>query len=291
MNFLHKNRQSLVQTNEIPVYIQRPHFSLEDLKRFFDAVETTFNFPKPDNLRLSDDAWAAIKLRVDPLARNILDPHRYTSAAYGVAVLIIIVFFAIRPGYDRKRIHQTLNDDEIVHVDDAMFDDYIHDDEYERIHSMDDVVAAELAYLNSALGRRLLIWQVGLISSLTVLFLCVLFIAVLMERRNVVIDSQITATIEEVKERVNEEGFDVEYRKKGSRQGLFFCCFLFGKYIRPTRVVVFTELDRPSPPSCAKKANFFSDDYQQKHFSPSRHRSTAESVQESVAASYTLFIA
>lgn len=291
MDFLRKNRQSLVQANEIPVYIQRPHFSLEDLKRFFDEVETTFNFPKPDNLRLSDDAWAAIKLRVDPLARNILDPHRYTSAAYGVAVLIIIVFFAIRPGYDRKRIHQTLNDDEIVDVDDAMFDDYIHDDEYERIHSMDDVVAAELAYLNSALGRQMMIWQIGLISALTILFLCVLFIAVLMERRNVVIDSQITATIEEVKERVNEEGFDVEYRRKGSGQGLFFCCFLFGKYIRPTRVVVFKELDRPTPPNSAKKANFFSDDYQHKHFPPSRHRSTADSVQESVAGSYSIFIA
>ncbi len=286
MNFLRKNRQSLVQANEIPVYIQRPHFSLEDLKRFFDEVETTFNFPKPDNLRLSDDAWAAIKLRVDPLARNILDPHRYASGAYGVAVLIIIVFFAIRPGYDRKRIHQTLNDDEIVHIDDAMFDDYFHDDEYQRINSMDDVVAAELAYLNSALGRQMLIWQVGLISSLTILFLCVLFIAVLMERRNVVIDSQITATIEEVKERVNEEGFNVEYRRKASRQGLF--CFLFGKYIRPTRVVVFTELDIPTPP--AKKASFFSDDYQHKHFPPSRQHSTADSVQESVG-SYSLFIA
>ena len=110
------------------------------------------------------------------------------------------------------------------------------------------------------------------------------------------IDSQITTAIEEVKERANEEGFDVEYRKKASRQGMLFCCFLFGKYIRPTRVVVFTELDKPSPPNTAKKANFFSDDYQLKYFPPSRHRSTAESVQESVAGAsavtpFSLFIA
>ena len=184
------------------------------MKKFFHEVETTFNFPKPNNLRLSDDAWAAIKLRVDPLARNILDPHRYTMAASGVAFLIIIVFYAIRPGYDRKRIHQTLNDDEIVDSDDEIFDDYIHDDEYERIHSMDDVVAAELAYFNSALGRQMWIWQVGLISSLSILFSCVLLIAVLMERRNVAIDSQIITAIEEIKDRVREEGIDVEYRKK-----------------------------------------------------------------------------
>jgi len=253
------------------------------MKKFFHEVETTFNFPKPNNLLLSDDAWAAIKLRVDPLARNILDPHRYTMAASGVAFLIIIVFYAIRPGYDRKRIHQTLNDDEIVDSDDEIFDDYIHDDEYERIHSMDDVVAAELAYFNSALGRQMWIWQVGLISSLSILFSCVLLIAVLMERRNVAIDSQITTAIEEIKDRVREEGIDVEYRKKSSRQGLLFCCFLFGKYIRPTRVVVFTKLDSPSPPTSSKKANFFSDDYQRKYFPPSRLRSDADSVHGSTS--------
>ena len=276
MFFLRKNKQSLVQANETAIYIQRPHFSLEDIKNFFNEVETTFNFPKPDNLRLSDDVWAAIKLRVDPLARNILDPHRYIMAASGVAFLIIIVFYVVRPGYDRKRIHQTLNDDEIVESDDDIFDDYFHDDEYDRIHRMDDVVAAELNYLNSALDRQMLIWRVGLIGSISILYACVLLIAVLMERRNMAIDSQITSAIEEIKHRVNEEGIDVEYRKKSSRQGLLFCCFLFGKYIRPTRVVVFKELDHPSPPG-PKKANFFSDDYQRKYFPPSVRRSATDS--------------
>jgi hypothetical protein len=278
MFFLRK-KQSLVQNNEIPIYIQRPHFSLQDIKNFFNEVETTFNFPKPNNLRLSDDVWAAIKLRIDPLARNILDPHRYTTAAAGVAFLIIIVFYAIRPGYDRKRIHQTLYDDEIVDSDDEIFDDYIHDDEYERIHSMDDVVAAELAYLNSALDRQLWIWSVGLITSISILFFCVLFIAVLMERRNLAIDSQIKTALEEIKHRVHEEGIDVEYRTKRSRQGFLFCCFLFGKYIRPTRVVVFKELDNSSPPlMCPKKENFFSDDYQRKYFPPSRLHSEVDSA-------------
>ena len=285
MNFFRKKRQFLVEASEIPVYIQRPHFSIEDMKKVFDEVETTFNFPKPSNLRLSDDAWAAIKLRVDPLARNILDPHRYASASYVVAILITIVFFAIRPGYNQKTIHQTLNDDEVVDSDDEIFDDYFHDDEYERIHSMDDVVAAQLAYLNSELGRKMLIWQFGLIFSLFILFSCVIRIIVLMERRNVAIDSQITTAIEEIQDRVREEGIDVEYRKKSYRQSLFFCCFLFGRYIRPTRVVVFTELDSPSPPNSTKRANFFSDDYQRKYFPPSRIRSDANSAQGSTAGS------
>jgi hypothetical protein len=283
MFWTNKNGQSLVKANEIPIYIQRPHFSLEDIKNFLNEVETTFNFPKPKNLRLSDDVWAAIKLRVDPLARNILDPHRYTMAASGVAFLIIIVFYAIRPGYDRKRIHQTLNDDEIVEIDDEFFDDYFHDDEYDRIHRMDDVVAAELTYLNSALGRQMLIWRVGLITSISILYACVLLIAVLMERRNMAIDSQITSAIEEIKHRVNEEGIDVEYRKKSSRQGLLFCCFLFGKYIRPARVIVFKELDNPSPPSYPKKANFFSDDYQRKYFPPKVMRSVTDAAPSSSA--------
>ena len=277
--FFKSNKQSLVQEDEIPVYIQQPHFSLEDFKKLFDEVETTFNFPKPTNLNLSDDAWAAIKLRVDPLARNILDPHRYTVAASGVAFLIIIVFYAIRPGYDRRRIHQTLSDDEIVDSDDAIFDDYLHDDEYERVHSMDDVVAAELAYLNSELDKQLWIWRIGLISSIFVLFSCVLLIGVLMERRNMAIDNQIMTAIDEIKDRVRGEGIDVEYKKKSSRQGLLFCCFLFGKYIRPLRVVVFKKLDCPSPPSSPKRGNFFSEDYQRKYFPPrSTDTATASSL-------------
>lgn len=277
--FFLKGRQNPKKSNEIPIYIQRPHFSLQDIKTFFNEVETTFNVNKPRDLSLSDDVWAAIKLRVDPLARNILDPHRYFVAASAVAFMIIIVFYATRPGYNRQTIHQVLSDDEIPDIDDKMFDDYFHDDEYERLHSMDDVVAAELDYLNSSLGKRLFMWRIGLISSLVVLFGYVIFIAVLMERRNVAIDSRIRTAIEEIRHRVHEEAIDVEYRTESSSKGLLFCCFLFGKYIRPTRVVIFRKLDSPSPPSHQpKKSNFFSEDYQRKYFPPSRLSSVPDSA-------------
>ena len=97
----------LVRPNEIAVYIQRPSLRLDDVLTFLTDVEPSvrFNFPKPPGLdrHLSDDAWAALQLRVDPAARNILDPHRYYAAAACVSVLITIVFYAIRPGYSCRQ--------------------------------------------------------------------------------------------------------------------------------------------------------------------------------------------
>lgn len=267
------NRRSLVQPNEIPVYIQRSRFQFDDIIYFLTNVEPArFNFPKPTNLRLSDDAWAALQLRVDHMARDILDPHRYYGAAFCVSILIIIVFYAIRPGYDRQRIHAMTDEKNIQ--DDDKYDDYIQDDLWETDHSMDDVVAAELTYLNSQLDNSLWIWRVGLIVSLLVLFGSVIFIVVLMERRNVVIDQHIKQAIEEIRPRVEDEGIAVDYRTRSSHPGMLLC---LGKYIRPTRVVVFSYLDSPSPQSVGggnssrtKNRSFFSDDYQRRYFPPPR---------------------
>lgn len=264
----------LVRPKEIAVYIQKSSIQFDDVIYFLTNVEPArFNFPKPPNLRLSDDAWAALQLRVDLVARNILDPHRYCAASTVVAFLIAIVFLSIRPGYDRQRIHATDNgagDD--APDDDEMYDDYIQDDLWERNHSMDDVVAAELEYLNSQLDRSMWIWRMGLIVSLVVLFGSVIFIAVLMERRNVRIDEQIRKAIEEIRPRVEGEGIAVEYRTRTSQHGMFT---FIGKYLRPTRVVVFSYLDRSSPMvvegkvhKAKKTSSFFSDDYQRRYFPP-----------------------
>lgn len=265
-------RNSLVHSNEIAVYIQRSSFQFDDLIYFLTNVEPArFNFPKPPSLHLSDDAWAALQLRVDHVARNILDPHRYYALAACVGVLITIVFYAIRPGYDRKRIHATVNAEDKDTVDDEIYDDYIQDDLWERNHSMDDVVAAELNYLNAELDKSLWIWRIGLIVSLVVLFGSVVFIAVLMERRNVAIDSHIRQAIEEIRPRVEDEGIAVEYRTRSSHPGMLF---FLGKYIRPTRVVVFYYLDTASPRSMEgghktkKTSSFFSEDYQRRYFPP-----------------------
>mmetsp|Transcript_23089 Transcript_23089/g.42419 ORF Transcript_23089/g.42419 Transcript_23089/m.42419 type:complete len:308 (-) Transcript_23089:424-1347(-) len=275
-----RSRNSLVQPSEIAVYIQKSSFQFDDIIFFLTNIEPArFNVPKPPSLHLSDDAWAALQLRVDHVARNILDPHRYYAAATCVAFLITIVFYAIRPGYDRKRIHATVNDDGDQRLqDDEIYDDYIQDDLWERNHSVDDVVVAELNYLNAELDKSMWIWRIGLIVSLVVLFGSVIFIAVLMERRNVAIDDHIRKAIEEIRPRVEDEGIAVEYRTRSSQPGILF---FLGRYIRPTRVVVFSYLDSPSPRSIEnggghktkKTSSFFSEDYQRRYFPP---RSTDE---------------
>mmetsp|Transcript_8373 Transcript_8373/g.20564 ORF Transcript_8373/g.20564 Transcript_8373/m.20564 type:complete len:311 (+) Transcript_8373:28-960(+) len=269
------SRNSLVLPNEIPVYIQRSSLQFDDVIYFLTNVEPArFNFPKPPSLRLPDDTWAALQLRVDHVARNILDPHRTYAAAACVGILIAIVFYSIRPGYDRRRIHATVNDEDKNNLDDEIYDDYIQDDLWETNHSVDDVVVAELNYLNAELDKSMWIWRMGMIVSLMVLFGSVIFIAVLMERRNVTIDNHIRQAVEEIRPRVEDEGIAVEYRTRSSHPGMLF---FLGKYLRPTRVVVFSYLDSASPRSLEnfkgkKTSPFFSEDYQRRYFLPSRSR-------------------
>lgn len=255
-----RSHHRLVQPNEIPLYIQRSRFRFNDIIYFFTNTEPArFHFPKPPKLQqhnLSDDAWAALQLRVDHVARDILDPHRYYAAALGVAILMTIVFCAVRPGFDRSTIHannskNSRNGEDGVATyidDDELYDDYIQDDLWERNHSLDDVVLAELNYLNSNLDTSLLIWKISLIVSLMTLFGCVIFLVVLMERRNCVIDGKISVAIDEIRSRFEDEGIGVEYRTCSSHphpdsKGIIGKLCFWGKYIRPTRVVVFYYLD------------------------------------------------
>ena len=278
----------LVRPNEIAIYIQRPSLRFDDVLYFLTNVEPArFNFPKPPGLRLSDDAWAALQLRVDHAARDILDPHRYYVAASCVSVLITIVFYAIRPGYDRRSIHANSdrggmngNGDD----DDEIYDDYFEDDLWERKHALDDVVVAELDYLNSNLDRHMWIWRTGLLLSVVLLFGSVLFISMLMERRNTRIDDDIIRAVEEIRHRFADEGLGVEYRTNSSRGGGYggSSSVLFRRYMRPTRVVVFyylnndirdrgggsTTIDAAANNAHRRVGSFFSDDYQRRYFPP-----------------------
>ncbi|EJK62709.1 hypothetical protein THAOC_16669 [Thalassiosira oceanica] len=252
--------------HEIPVYIQRSSLQFDDIINFFTNVEAVrFNHSKPSALNISDDCWAAITLRVDPLARLILNPQRYFAASAGVAILILVVFYAVEPKYDRKRIHA----EDRPENDDDQYDDYIFDDLYSRDHSTDDVIASKLNYLNEALEEspELLVWRTGLIISLAILFGSVIFIAVQMEKRNQMVDKHIRQAIDEIRGRIEtEEGVSIEYRTK-SGGGL---CSSWSKNMCPARVVVFQRLasldGRNGSPR--RRRSFFSEDYQRRYFPP-----------------------
>ena len=252
--------------HEIPMYIQRSSLQFDDIINFFTNVEAVrFNYSKPSALNISDDCWAAIKLRVDPLARLILNPQRYFAASAGVAFLILVVFYAVKPKYDRKRIHA----EDRPQTDDDQYDDYIFDDLYLRDHSTDDVVAAKLNYLNEALeeGPEVLVWRTGLIVSLAILFGAVIFIAVQMEKRNQEVDKHIRQAIDEIRPRIEtEEGVGIEYRTK-TGGGI---CGSWSKNMCPARVVVFRRLTT-SDGRCVsprRRRSFFSEDYQRTYFPP-----------------------
>lgn len=252
--------------HEIPVYIQRSSLQFDDIINWCTNVEAVrFNQSKPAALNISDDCWAAIKLRVDPLARLILNPQRYFAASAGVGFLILVVFYAVKPKYDRQRIHA----EDRPQNDDDKYDDYFVDDLYSRDHSADDVVAAKLEYLNEALEQspEVIVWRTGLIVSLAILFGSVIFIAVQMEKRNQQVDKHIRQAIDEIRPRVEaEEGVGIEYRTK-SGSGV---CGSWSKNMRPARVVVFQRLasldGRCESPR--RRRSFFSEDYQRRYFPP-----------------------
>jgi hypothetical protein len=90
---------------------------------------------------------------------------------------------------------------------------------------LDDVVLAEYEYLNTAVEEKIWTWRIALALTLFVLFGSVFFLAVLMERRNAMIDDSIASVIEEIRPRIEGEGLTVEYRMR-SRDGS-----VLGKYI------------------------------------------------------------
>ena len=134
------------------------------------------------------------------------------------------------------------------------------------------------------------------------------------------IDGKISVAIDEIRSRFEDEGIGVEYRTCSTHphpnsNGLFGKLYYWGKYIRPTRVVVFYYLDdvptttstniifegmrtssigelvgaddgtigeRSLPQHRTKKtSSFFSEDYQRKYFPP---RSVDETSSVGVAA-------
>jgi hypothetical protein len=87
----------LVQEGDIPAYIQRDDDYCCGILAQADEPGS-FNQPKPAQLSdLSDDHWASLKLRIDPVARKILDPHRSMFLAGILILLLWSVFRVVKP--------------------------------------------------------------------------------------------------------------------------------------------------------------------------------------------------
>lgn len=237
----------LVHPDEIPAYVQRPFFCC-GLGSFWGASSSgvglftepaRFNEPKPYGLhpQLSDDTWAALKLRVDPLARNLLDPHRSYAGAAFLCLLMTAVFSAVRPGWSYNSLSSYYGADD-DNDDDDRFDDYYRyiDDTDDGV---DDVILAELSYRNEELDQALLVWRIGFYSFLAILLISTLGIAIRMEQRNAKYDKIIRSVCDEMRSRFEAEGFSVEYKTRGDISGF---CFGLGQYIRPERVILFKRL-------------------------------------------------
>mmetsp|Transcript_13570 Transcript_13570/g.24598 ORF Transcript_13570/g.24598 Transcript_13570/m.24598 type:complete len:319 (-) Transcript_13570:173-1129(-) len=248
---------SLVGEEEMVAYVQRGSVCMNLCFGQNGGVFTepaSFNEPKPIGLhRLSDDHWAALKLRVDPLARHILDPQKsYVGAAF-LCFLMTAVFSAIRPGWDPSSLasyHQNedLNDD----FGDDGFDDYGGDNGDDNDNGRgdyyidDDVVLAELSYRNVDVAQALFIWRLMFYSFLTILCLSTMALAIGMEQRNANFDHKIRLVCVELRPRFQREGFSLDYRTRLDSPGIL----RFWQYVRPERVIIFSriaEIDHEIP--------------------------------------------
>mmetsp|Transcript_15393 Transcript_15393/g.33476 ORF Transcript_15393/g.33476 Transcript_15393/m.33476 type:complete len:471 (-) Transcript_15393:496-1908(-) len=241
----------------------------------------SFNEPKPYGLSVTDDTWASLKLRVDPLARHILDPHRsYVGAAF-LALFVAAVFTAVRPGwhivdlssyYDKQNQANDANYDYYAgggggdgsnyyydgnnnnnnnnnggpsgDEDDDVLDTFYareRDDDYYNNDGIDDIVLAELEYRNEELVHASIFWRIGFIAALSILFLATVTVAVGMELKNARYDAKIHAVIAEMRERFEAEGYEIGYRTRTEISGV-----LFG-HLRPQRAIVFRRKDAGGP--------------------------------------------
>ena len=272
----------LVHTDEIASPVQRDHlicFQLCCLSGSTDIFNepASFNEPKPDGLTVSDDTWAALKLRVDPLARHILDPHRSYVGATALASFVALVFLAVRPGwhivdlssyYDKQNqangnhnyyYYDNAADQDgsgdgnwyennnsgasgDVDDDDALdaFYDRSRDDDYYNNDGIDDIVLAELEYRNEELVHASIAWRIGFIAALSILFVATVTVAVGMELKNSRYDAKIHDVIAEMRQRFVMEGYEIGYRTRTEISGV-----LLG-HLRPQRAIYFKRVDDES---------------------------------------------
>ena len=185
-----------------------------------------FDEPKPDDLDVSDDSWASLQLRVDPLARAVLDPHNLYLGSALLTMILSAVFFAVKPGFDMY------NGDDDFNTDDDFNDKYNDVDDFWKNYDVED---NQYAYRNSSLARKKILWIVVFALTVSAVFGISSIVAYMIESRNSRVDSFITEVCEEVKDRFEQEGFEIQYRSRIVDEGI-------AGHFMPERAIVFREL-------------------------------------------------
>jgi len=181
------------------------------------------NEPKPYQLNsISDDAWAGLQLRIDPLAQRIALPSR---TLYGLVALTFICGAAlldvIRP---HNRNSQT---------DDA-YDD-MYGDDFDNRQSGPSADREEERIEQQEVESKRAFWMVMFFPLFVFLTGATIFSAIHISKKNEKIDEQIHMALNEIAPRLAFQGFSVEYRTQHT--GFCQSCGT-----TPERVIVFRQL-------------------------------------------------
>ena len=230
---------TVVKYGETPAFLQRRGLNISAFSSFLYAMvsgnagtmisdSAKFDEPQPDDLRVSDDSWASLKLRVDPLARAVLDPHNLYLAGSGLILLLTLVYRAVRPSFDYNN-----GDDDDYYIDDDFNDRYNKDDDFWK---QKNVANNQWRYENALLAREQLMWTIGFTIVISAVIVIAGLCAYMMEARNSRVDAFIQEVIGEVTDRFQQEGYAIEYKSASYYHGP-----LIGHFF-PERVIVFHEL-------------------------------------------------
>jgi hypothetical protein len=139
-----------------------------------------FDTPKPDELDVSDDSWASLQLRVDPLARAILDPHNLYLGSILLTALLSAVFLAVKPGF------QMYSGDDDFNKDDDFNDKYNNVDDFWKFR---DVENNQYVYRNTAVARQRILWAVLFAVTVSAVIGITAVVAYMIESRNSRVDA------------------------------------------------------------------------------------------------------
>lgn len=216
---------SLTQPGEVAAYVQQEDwYKLVGIGLFQEPAR--FIETKPYVLSdIPDDSWAALMLRVDPLARKILDPRRSFIGAFILFIIITTVFSAIRPTVRLSDLNSY--DDEFAA--DKVDDFYIYDADD---NGEDDVLMAEIEFRKIGMESEFRAWIAWYAFVTCFVFISTIVIAFLMERRNKAYDNKIRDACIEIGARFQSAGVKLEYRTHHNLDGL-------GRFFVQERAIVF----------------------------------------------------